>query len=74
MIHKITLSGYSATTDDISGVLILGTCDSYGIERIQLELGPEWNALVIKATFNPPTGSEPVTVVADTSGQLRVKQ
>ena len=74
MIHKITLSGYSATTDDISGVLILGTCDSYGIERIQLELGPEWNALVIKATFNPPTGSEPVTVVADTSGQLRVPQ
>lgn len=74
MIHKITLSGYSATTDDISGVLILGTYDSYGIERIQLELGPEWNALVIKATFNPPTGSEPVTVVADTSGQLRVPQ
>lgn len=74
MIHKITLSGYSATTDDISGVLILGTYDSYGIERVQLELGPEWNALVIKATFNPPTGSEPVTVVADTSGQLRVPQ
>lgn len=73
-VHTITLSGYTATADGNCWALQLGTWDSYGIEQIQLSLGPEWTGLVIKATFTPPKGRKPVKVVVDSSGLFDVPQ
>lgn len=50
-MHIITLSGYAASSQN-SQVLRLGTFYSYGIEQIQVESGPEWDGLVITATFS----------------------
>lgn len=71
-VHTITLSGYTATIDGNCWVLQLGTWDSYGIEQIQLALGPEWTGLVITATFTPPGGGTPVDAVVDSSGLFDV--
>lgn len=71
-VHTITLSGYTATTDGNCWALQLGTYDSYGIEQIQLVLGPEWTGLVITATFTPPGGGTPVDAVVDSSGLFDV--
>ena len=60
-IQTVTLSGYSATVDG-ANYLCLGTYDSYGIEQLQINPGPEWAGLVIKATFNTTTGATPVVV------------
>lgn len=73
-VHTITLSGYTATTDGNCWALRLGTWDSYGVEQIQLSLGPEWTGLVITATFTPPKGSAAVKVVVDSSGLFDVPQ
>mgnify|MGYP005766736705 FL=1 len=71
--HKIKLYGYTAELVGESQ-LVLGTVDSYGIERIQLTLGPEWAGLVITATFTPPKGRKAVKVVVDSSGLFDVPQ
>ena len=60
-IQTVTLSGYSATVDG-ANYLCLGTYDSYGIEQLQINPGPEWAGLVIKATFNTSAGATPVVV------------
>lgn len=60
-IQTVTLSGYSATVDG-ANYLCLGTWDSYGIEQLQINPGPEWAGLVIKATFNTSAGATPVVV------------
>lgn len=73
-VHTITLSGYTATTEGNCWALQLGTWNSYGIEQIQLALGPEWEGLVITATFTPPKGSAAVKVVVDSSGLFDVPQ
>ena len=63
-IQTVTLSGYSATVDG-ANYLCLGTWDSYGIEQLQINPGPEWAGLVIKATFNTSAGATPVVVPAE---------
>lgn len=73
-VHTITLSGYTATTEGNCWALQLGTWDSYGIEQIQLALAPEWDGLVITATFTPPKGRKAVKVVVDSSGLFDVPQ
>lgn len=60
-IQTVTLSGYSATVEG-ANYLCLGTWDSYGIEQLQINPGPEWDGLVIKATFNTSAGATPVVV------------
>ena len=60
-IQTVTLSGYKATVDGAL-YLVLGTWDSYGTEQLQINAGPEWDGLVIKATFVTPAGATPVVV------------
>lgn len=47
----INLNDYSASTPS-GKILHLGTCDSYGIEQLQITTGPEWQGLTITATFS----------------------
>lgn len=47
----INLNDYSASTPS-GKILHLGTCDSYGIEQLQIITGPEWQGLTITATFS----------------------
>lgn len=49
-ITKVYLTQYSASVDD-SPVLLLGTKDSYGNEQLQIIRSPEWEDLIITATF-----------------------
>lgn len=60
-IQTVNLSGYKATVDGAL-YLVLGTWDSYGIEQLQINAGPEWEGLVIKAVFVTPTGATAVIV------------
>ena len=50
-MKTINLNGYSASTPN-SLFLHLGTCDSYGIEQLQIITDPEWQGLTITATFS----------------------
>lgn len=50
-ITKVYLTQYSASVDD-SPVLLLGTKDSYGNEQLQIIRSPEWEDLIITATFS----------------------
>ena len=52
MVHTITLNNYIASCED--KYLVLGTYDSYGIEKIRLVLENEWeeDGLVICAVFS----------------------
>ena len=50
-MKTINLDGYSASTPN-SPFLHLGTCDSYGIEQLQIITGPEWQGLTITVTFS----------------------
>lgn len=50
-MKTINLNGYSASTPN-SLFLNLGTCDSYGIEQLQIITGPEWQGLTITVTFS----------------------
>lgn len=49
-ITKVYLTQYSASVDD-SPVLLLGTKESYGNEQLQIIRSPEWEDLIITATF-----------------------
>lgn len=60
-IQSIKLSGYKAIVEGAQ-YLRLGTWDSYGIEQLQINAGPEWDGLVIKAVFVTPAGATPVVV------------
>lgn len=51
-IPTINLSGYKAILPSASGVLCLGTYNSYGIEQLAVERGPEWEGLTITAVFS----------------------
>lgn len=62
-VQTITLSGYSAQTAT-GGLLQLGTRDSYGIEQLQINPGPEWAGLTITATFVTPNSSTRMVVPA----------
>lgn len=62
-VQTITLSGYSSQTAT-GGLLQLGTWNSYGIEQLQINPGPEWTGLTITATFVTPNSSTRVVVPA----------
>ncbi len=71
-VHDIILSGYQARPAD-SEVLQLGTRDSYGLERLHLSPGPEWDGLTITATFHSPgTAQKPIRVLADSAHYVDV--
>ena len=57
----VRLEGYNATVDQ-NADLCLGTWDSYGIEKIQIVPGTEWENLTITATFVTVYGSTVVVV------------
>lgn len=66
MKHNIVLKGYGAylpTTP--SKLLCLGTAESYGIEQIHITPGADWENLLIKATFHPPSGDSVVVVLGE---------
>ena len=63
MVHTINLAGYSAAVQG-ANLLQLGTWDSYGIEQLQINPGPEWADLTITATFVTPTSSTRMVVPA----------
>jgi hypothetical protein len=57
IVHEIILSGYGAYLHkNVGKRLLLGTADSYGIERLHLTRGPGWEDLIIKVTFHSPPG------------------
>lgn len=70
--HTITLARHTAQVVGLMGVLVLGTWDSYGTEQLLLRHGPEWDGLVIDATFHNVPNDEGVTVLADTDGLVTV--
>lgn len=70
--HTITLARHTAQVVGLMGVLVLGTCDSYGTEQLLLRHGPEWEGLAIDATFHNTPSDEGVTVLADTDGLVTV--
>ena len=70
--HTITLARHTAQVVGLMGVLVLGTCDSYGTEQLLLRPSPEWDGLAIDATFHNVPNDEGVTVLADTDGLVTV--
>lgn len=60
-INTIHLNGYTAEVP-APGFLSLGTKESHGIEKIQVIPGPEWDGLVITATFVTPRSATRVVV------------
>lgn len=68
VVHNISLSGYKATFDGCFGRLPLGTAGSYGNEFLQLDVGTDWDSLVITANFVNADGK--VTAVVYTPGEL----
>lgn len=69
MVHTINLAGYSAAVQG-ANLLQLGTWNSYGIEQLQINAGPEWTGLTITATFVTPNSS--TRVVVPTHGLIDV--
>lgn len=66
MKHNIVLKGYGAhlpTTP--SKLLRLGTAESYGVEQLHITPGADWENLLIKATFHPPSGDSVVVVLGE---------
>lgn len=49
-MQQIYLEGYTARAD--TSLLQLGTCGSYGIERLKILPGDEWSGLSITAVFS----------------------
>lgn len=70
--HTITLARHTAQVMGLTGVLVLGTWDSYGTEQLLLRPSPEWDGLAIDATFHNVPNDEGVTVLADTDGLVTV--
>ncbi len=57
--HEIKLDGYGAHTTlaEDRPIMLLGTAESYGIEKLHVVSGKSWEGLTITATFNAPDGT-----------------
>ena len=57
--HEIKLDGYGAHTTlaEDRPIMLLGTAESYGIEKLHVVFGKSWEGLTITATFNAPDGT-----------------
>lgn len=64
MMHEIVLNGYTAHSSN-SRCLHFGTAESYGIEQIHITPGADWENLLIKATFHPPSGDSVVVLLGE---------
>ena len=62
IVHEIQLDGYCARFSGIGARLQLGTYGSYGIEQLHIELGENWQGLVVYANFVTADGTTPVLV------------
>lgn len=64
MMHEIVLNGYTAHNSN-NRCLHFGTAESYGIEQIRITPGADWENLLIKATFHPPSGDSVVVLLGE---------
>lgn len=64
MMHEIVLNGYTAQHSS-NRCLSLGTAESYGIEQLHITPGADWENLLIKATFHPPSGDSVVVLLGE---------
>lgn len=62
IVHEIQLDGYTARFSGVGARLQLGTYGSYGTERLHIELGENWQGLVVYANFVTSGGTTPVLV------------
>lgn len=70
LTHEIMLAGYAAHTDE-GPKLNLGNAQSYGIERLHLDMDAAWAGLTVTATFVPP-GTLGTRVLVDAAGNVEV--
>lgn len=71
MVQDIRLEEYNATAPG-KHYLVLGTWDSYGIEKLHILPGTMWEGMVITATFVTPEKS--VRVIVPEDGLIAVPQ
>ena len=71
--HEIKLDGYGAHTTlaEDRPIMLLGTAESYGIEKLHVVPGKDWAELTITATFNASDGSS-TDILMDTDGNVVV--
>lgn len=62
VVHEIQIDGYCARFSGVGARLQLGTYGSYGIEQLHIELGENWQGLVVYANFVTADGTTPVLV------------
>lgn len=62
IVHEIQLDGYCARFSGVGARLQLGTYGGYGIEQLHIELGENWQGLVVYANFVTADGTTPVLV------------
>lgn len=70
--HTITLARHTAQVMGLTGVLVLGTWDSYGTEQLHVTLDDTWSGLAIDATFHNTPNDKGVTMLVDTDGLVTV--
>lgn len=71
--HEIKLDGYGAHTTlaEDRPIMLLGTAESYGIEKLHVVSGKSWDGLTVTATFNAPDGTS-TDILMDTDGNVVV--
>ena len=71
--HEIKLDGYGAHTTlaEDRPIMLLGTAESYGIEKLHVVSGESWEGLTVTATFNAPDGTS-TDMLMDTDGNITV--
>ena len=71
--HEIKLDGYGAHTTlaEDRPIMLLGTAESYGIEKLHVVPGKDWAELTVTATFNAPDSSS-IDILMDTDGNVVV--